>query len=134
MKFGTRVTLHAHPDLNLRIDAAPLAFECHGSASFPLSTGPFEVSLKELPISLAIPFLRRRHRRVVVASVGPVRLRLNPIDVKLEARDISIGGVVGKEGISSTLHGTGACKAEIGVTGKVPIKALGEALDGSDSE
>jgi hypothetical protein len=134
MKFGSRVTLHAHPDLNLRIDAAPLAFECCGGASFSLSTGPVEVSLKELPISLTIPFLRHRRRRVVVASVGPARFQLNPIDVKLDARDISIGGVVGKEGISSTLHGTGACKAEIGVTGKVPVKGPAEAVEGSDSE
>jgi hypothetical protein len=130
MIFKTHVAVAAHPDLDLRIRTAPLSFEIGGDASFMLATGEIDARFDEIPIAVTIPFLRRRHGRVIAGSIGPFGVHLKPIEAEIRAVGVRVNGVVGKDGTEMDLHGTGACKADIEVSGQLPGRLLKAAVEG----
>ena len=125
MTAKTRIEIAAHPDVHLRVKMQPLEFALGGEASFALTTGDIRIHFDEIPITLAVPFLSRR---VAAGSIGPFGVHVKPFEAQLRAFGLDARGVFGRESSETTLHGTGACKAEIEISGKLPEELLKAAL------
>jgi len=121
MTTTTHISLAAHPDLNLRVRMKPFEFEVGGHASFALTTGDIHVRFDEIPIRVAIPFLPRR---VIAGSVGPFGVQIKPFEAQLRALGVDARGVLGREHTEADLHGTGSCKADIEISGKLADQAV----------
>ncbi len=132
MMFKTQLVLAMHPDLKLRAKVASMSFGIDGEGSFGLTTGPIDARFDEIPISITIPF-RRRHGRVIAASIGPFCVHLKPIEAHVRAFDVKIDGVLGKEGMECDLHAVGACKTEVEASGEFPTKRT-KAMEGTAEE
>jgi len=117
MTAKTHISVAAHPDVHLRMKMKPLDFEIRGEASFALVTGDIHIRFDEIPLTMAVPFLRRR---VVAGSIGPFGVHVKPFEAQLRAFGLDTRGVIGSDKGEVDLHATGHCKAEIEITGKVP--------------
>ena len=117
MAEKTRIEISSHPDVRLRIRAGPFRFEGGGEGSFALSTGDVHIRFEQIPIAIAIPFLRRR---VIAAAVGPFGVHVRPFEAQFRAFGIRASGALSDKGSELDLHGEGACKAEVEISGKVP--------------
>jgi hypothetical protein len=117
MTTKTRIEIAAHPDINVRTRMDPLEVKIDGEASFALVTGDIHFRVDEIPVNVAIPFLRRR---VVMGSIGPFGVHVRPFEAQVRAFGFDAQGVLGREGSEVELHGTGHCKAEVEVSGKLP--------------
>ena len=120
MNAKTHISVAAHPDINLRVKVKPFEFQVGGEASFALATGDIHIRVEEIPVYIAIPFLKRR---VAAGSVGPFGIHVKPFEAKFRASGIDARGVLGKDGAEAELHATGNCKADIEVSGKLADKA-----------
>ena len=125
MTTRTSVEVSAHPDISLRLKTKPVEFKIGGEASFALTTGDIHVRVDEVPVTMAIPFLRRR---VVVGSLGPFGVHVRPFEAQMRAFGIDARGVLGREAGEAELAVIGNCKAEIEMSGKLPGKALKAAV------
>ncbi|HEX3754715.1 MAG TPA: hypothetical protein VHV26_06530 [Rhizomicrobium sp.] len=106
-----------HPDLNLRVKMKPIQFDfaCQGAAS--LAVSDVRLHFDQIPMHMRIPFLKRR---VLAGSIGPFGVHLKPFDVNLRAIGVETRGTIGREETELHLQGTGACKAEVEISGKLP--------------
>jgi hypothetical protein len=127
--FKTLLTIAAHPDLNLKVKAAPMSVDLGGHGALAISIGELEAHCDAIPLSVTIPFLRRRGGRVIAGAVGPFGVRLKPVEAQVRAFDVGVHGMVGKDGIDLDLRGVGACKAEIEASGKLPAKVIKAAVE-----
>jgi hypothetical protein len=125
MNARTYISVAAHPDINLRVKMKPFEFQVGGEASFSLATGDIRVRVEEIPVYLAIPFLKRR---VTAGSVGPFSVHVRPFEAKFHASGIDARGMLGKECAEAELHALGNCKAEIEVSGKLANQAVNAAI------
>jgi hypothetical protein len=125
MTTSTSVEVSAHPDLTLRLRMKPVEFRIGGEASFALTTGDIHIRLDEVPVNMAIPFLRRR---VVVGSIGPFGVHVRPFEAQVRAFGVDAHGVLGMEPGETDLNVTGNCKAEIEISGKLAEQALKAAV------
>ena len=125
MTDKTRIEIAAHPDIHLRVKTQPLEFTLGGEASFALTTGDVRIHFDEIPVTLAIPLLGRR---VAAGSIGPFGVHVKPFEAQLRAFGLDARGVFGSESGEVSVHGTGACRAEIEISGKVPEELLKAAL------
>jgi len=116
MSANTRITVAAHPDVNLQLKIKPVDFQIGGEASLSLATGDIRFRVEEIPIHIAIPFLRRR---VNLGSVGPFGVNVKPFEAKLQALGVNARLMFGKECAEANIHATGNCKAEIDVDGEL---------------
>lgn len=123
----TQLTVAAHPDLNLKVKMGPTAVELNSDGTLGIRIGELEAHCDAIPLSMRIPFLRRR--RVVAGSVGPFGIHIRPIEAQLRAFDVSLRGLLGKDGMEWDLRGVGACKAEIEGSGRIPAKVAEAALE-----
>jgi hypothetical protein len=121
MNAKTHISVAAHPDINLRVKMKPFEFQVGGEASFALATGDIHIRVEEIPVYIAIPFLKRR---VAAGSVGPFGVHVKPFEAKFRASGIDARGVLGNEYAEAELHALGNCKAEIEVSGKLAEKAV----------
>jgi hypothetical protein len=113
----TSLKFFGHPDLNLRLRMKPLQFEFASQGAIALSIGDVRLHFEEIPLHLRIPFLRRR---VVAGSVGPFGVHLKPVEANVRAMGMDTRGVIGRDDSEFDIHGAGACKAEIEISGKLP--------------
>ena len=117
MTDKTTIEFAGHPDLKLKVRMNPLDFEVASQGAFTLVIGDVRMHFDEIPLHLRVPFLRRR---VLAGSVGPFGLHIKPFEAQIRALGMETRGVFGRDGAEFDLHGTGACKAEIEVSGKLP--------------
>jgi len=82
-----------------------------------MSQSDVRLHVDEIPLHLRIPFL---HRRVRAGSIGPFGMHLKPFETQLRAMGMEIRGVIGREETELNLRGTGDCKADVEITGKLP--------------
>jgi hypothetical protein len=120
----------ASPDFKLHAKLAPVGFELGSEGSFTIATGLIRARCEAFPITLTIPFLRRRRGRVVAAVLGPSGLLIEPFEAHVHAKGVSVKGVVGKDGLHGDLEGVGSCKMEIDATGNLPARIVKAALEG----
>lgn len=125
MSDKTHIKFAAKPDLDLKVRISPLAFEyaCRGTVA--VAVGDVRLHVDEIPLYMRIPFL---HRRVRAGSIGPFGVRLNPFETQLRAMDMEIRGMIGREETDLNLRGTGDCKAEVEITGKLPELLVKESV------
>ena len=125
MTARTHIAVAAHPDVNLRVKMKPFEFEIGGEGSFTLTTGDTHFSVEEIPVRVAIPFLKRR---VIAGSVGPFGVHIKPFEAQFRAFGIDARGVFGKETAEAEVHVTGNCKAEIELSGTLADEGLNAAI------
>jgi hypothetical protein len=127
MTAKTRIEVSAHPDLSIRLRLKPFEFALGGQGSFAVTTGDIHVRFDEIPVSVAIPFLRRRF---VAGSVGPFGVRIKPFEAQFRAFGLDLKGVLGRENATAEaeVHARGDCKAEIEISGRRAEQALRSAI------
>jgi hypothetical protein len=125
MNARTHISVAAHPDINLRVKMKPFEFQVGGEASFSLATGDIHFRVEEIPVHIAIPFLKRR---VAAGSVGPFGVHVKPFEARLDASGIDARGVLGKECAEAELHAVGNCTAEIELSGRLADKVVNAAI------
>jgi len=125
-----QATANAKPDFKLSAKLAPVGFEVGTDGSFTVETGPIGARCEAFPITLTIPFLRRRRGRVVVAVLGPSGLRIEPFEAHVRAAAFDIKGVIGTDGLQGDLEGSGSCKLDVDATGNLPAKIVKAAIEG----
>lgn len=125
MTDKTRIKFAGHPDLTLKVRMKPLDFEVASEGAFALAIGDVRMHFDEIPLHLRVPFLRRR---VLTGSVGPFGVHIKPFEAKISALGLKTRGVFGRDGAEFDFHGTGACKAEVEVSGKLPEQFVKEAV------
>jgi hypothetical protein len=126
-----QVTATAHPDFEVHGKLAPVGFDIGSEGSFSIAMGPIRARCEALPITLRIPFLRRRQGRVVAALLGPSGLQVGPFEAHVNASGVSITGTVGTEdGLHADLMGGGSCKMEVDAKGNFPVRMAKAAVEG----
>ncbi len=118
MKIKLRGGMRSNPTVTLasRIDPIRFSGRMEGGASG--TVGEIAVGLSEVPLRVRIPFLKRRHRLLVVGAIGPVQLKLDPFNLSL--REIVFGGegvLGGKEGLSVVSEAKVACQTDFHAEG-----------------
>lgn len=135
MRFKSHAVVQGRPELKLRAEAGPLAFNAAAEGSLRASLGPVDARVGEIPLLLAIPFLRSGRGLRKVGAIGAFGIHLEPFQVAAEGFGVRFDGVLGSEGMACDLHGTIACKLEMDVVGTLPgkvAKASLELVDGVD--
>ena len=122
MKFNAKGWMRSNPDFHLDADMAPLDFDLGVTGSFQATINAISGSVSEIPVKMAIPFLRRKEKQQVVASIGGFDLRLNPFNFQVKDAGIRLDGVVGKKGLKTSLDGKIGCNTEMNLKGGVDGK------------
>ncbi len=131
MAISAHFTIGGSPEFHMQAKTGPLAFKLEGDGAVEVHTGEIRCTIEEIPVRMQVPFLRRHHGRVLVASVGPFGVKLEPLEVKLRALGARIAGVVGPDGLDCALEGKVNCKMEVDITGKIPRKIVEDAIEGA---
>lgn len=118
MKFKTRAAMESNPDfyVDANLDSIGLNFSLQGSGEATVDSVSVEVD--EVPIRLAIPFLKRR-RLPLFASIGGAKVRLSPFHIKAAGGPIQLEGVLGTDGISSKFNVKVKCKTNLEMDGRL---------------
>ena len=137
MRFKTHAVIQGTPQFTIRAKHGPFAFEAGAEGTLKIATGAIAGRIDEIPITLAIPFLRRRGGVRTVASIGAFGVQIQPLDVEIRAFGVRCSGVLAKDGTSCGVDGQMACKMDVDLTGTVPgrvTKASIEMAGDDDTE
>ncbi|TAN74303.1 MAG: hypothetical protein EPN14_09340 [Gallionella sp.] len=116
MKFRAFGRMQSCPSISLDTTINPLDFETSLHGSFHGELGPFKGYVGEIPIRLAIPFLKRKP---VIASIGGFPLSLDRFQVNVNKAGLDLKGVIGSEGIKAKVHSKVECSTEMKLEGRV---------------
>jgi hypothetical protein len=118
MKMKIRGAMHGHPSVTLASRFDPVRFSTRLEGGASAGVGEIAVGLNEIPLRLRIPFLKRRHRLLTIGTLGPVRLKFDPLHVSLREISFAAEGVLGgKEGLSVVSEGKMACQTDFHAEG-----------------
>lgn len=134
MKFNAAGVMQSCPKFATDIKTGPLDFEGTASATLEGSVSNIDVSVQEIPIRLTIPFLRRKKRHIVVASIGGLKVKLNPFGIKMEIGNVTVKGLLGAKGIELKTDTHVTCKTEMKVKGEMHGKAGVLNIDFGDED
>lgn len=137
MKIKGRGVMVSNPDFRMAAKLQPIPFTASARGKLHAHVGPFQIKVDRIPITVRIPFLRRRRARVVIAEIGGFGLHVTPIHAALEEIAVTFGGVLGdEEGLSGALSGDVGCQTTMEVEGRVHAKGakLVLALDEGDDD
>ena len=136
MKFQANGKMRSHPGFSLANKVEPFTGSGELRAGFSAEMGEVTLGITEVPIKLRIPFLKRRHAVLIIGTIGPVSIKLDPFTCSV--RDLSISGEVrvgGKEGLVVVSEGKVACNTEMTVEGAIiGDLSLGKLHLGAESE
>lgn len=118
MKFNTHVAMKSHPGFNVDAQVNPIDFDASVHGTFEATAASISINVDEIPIRLAIPFLKRR-KPPVFASVGGFKMKFSPLQVKVEKATVQLGGTLGTEGIIGKMNGEVDCETEMDVDGNL---------------
>jgi hypothetical protein len=121
MKFKAQGVMKSCPSFTTDVKAGPLDFESTAGARLEGTLGPVDASMDEIPIRLAIPFLRRT-KRPVVASIGGFKVKLNPFGIKVELANVHVKGILGTKGIEVKADARVDCKTDMKLKGELAGK------------
>ncbi len=126
MTEASRIALATHPDVHLRVRLKPVDFEVAFQGDVSVATSDVQVNLSEIPVTVAVPFLRRR---VVAGSVGPFGLHIKPFEAQFKTSGIRTQGVIGKKETEFDLHATGHCRAEAEIVGGLAERIVSATIE-----
>ena len=116
MKFKVFGRMQSCPAIKLDTRIDPLDFNINVKGAFNGKVGPFSADIGEIPIRLAIPFLRRRP---VIASIGGFPIGLDRFQIDVEKAALDLKGVLGLKGIHASVDTAVDCSTEIDLKGDV---------------
>jgi hypothetical protein len=134
VRFKSHLTVAANPDLTFGTRLQPVGVDFHGEAALEIATGVIGAEVAEIPVAFTIPFLPPHRRRVVAASIGPFRVRIDPAQATVRGFGLRLGGMIGTEGINGELSALGKCRMEIDLAGEIPGRLVKAALEGEFDE
>jgi hypothetical protein len=136
MKFQANGKMRSHPGFTLANKVDPFSASGQLHAGFSAEMGEVTLGITEVPIKLRIPFLKRHHAVLIIGTIGPVSVKLDPCTCSV--KDLSISGDVrvgGKEGLVVLSEGKVACNTEMTVEGAITGNlSLGKLHLGGESE
>jgi hypothetical protein len=112
--------MQSHPDFRIMTKMHPLDFDFGAEGGLEFMLGSIIARADPIPVTLTIPFLRRR--RQAIGSIGPFGVRLEPVKGTVRTDKFRVGGTLGKEGLGCRMEGDMACETECDVTGTIPGK------------
>jgi len=123
MNFKAHGTMKSNPSFKNKVRMDPIEFDATTEGSFDLEIGDVALHIGEIGVRFAIPFLQPRRRLPMVASVGGFRIQTQPFAIRSKGIGVHVFGVVGKnKGLKGDIDVDVACKTEMDVEGKVPVK------------
>ncbi len=134
MKFKSEAAMRSHPDFKVDTQVEPIAFQSSARCSFEGSLGDVSGHVGEIPVRLAIPFLKRKSGNPVVVSFGGTDFGLGPFKLKIEEALIALDGVLGTKGIRGHTEGGIKCESELNVKGEVCGKTAALTLSLGDED
>ena len=137
MRFKSHAVMQGSPEFKLQVTSSPFAFDVNAEGAVKLALGPISARIDEIPVTLTIPFLRRRGGAQTIGAIGPFRVRLDALDLEVRPFGVRIGGLVGKDGMTCSLEGKIGCRTEFDVDGTIPgkvAKASVELVDERNAE
>jgi len=121
MKFKTFWKMRSSPNFKVNADMEPIGLDAGLEGAFEAGVGAISASIGEIPVKVAIPFLKRRGK-ILVASVGGFKVKLDPFHVKLDCARLHLKGVLGQGGIKGSMECKVACRTEADMSGEVTGK------------
>ncbi len=118
MKFDTHLKMKSHPGFAADATVEPIAFRASAKGAFNCGVSSVVVDVAEIPVSLAVPFLKRPEQ-TVIGKIGGFSVKVNPFQVQVESLGGEIDGVMGTKGIKSKLEGKVDCKSEVHAAGTI---------------
>jgi hypothetical protein len=119
MRFKTYAAMESHPDFDVEARLDPIDFNARVHGSCEVTVDSVSVDVGEIPIRVAIPFLKRRAKYPVLASVGGFRIAFSPFRVRTKGMTVQLEGVLGTKGIVGKMNGKIDCKTEMKADGKL---------------
>jgi hypothetical protein len=114
MKVKGFATVDGHPEAKGKFSLNPIHFETSVHANMDLHVGSISAEISEVPIRLAIPFMKRKARKLmVIGSVGGIKVRLEPLRVTAERLSLDMEGVLGTKGIEGQAEGEMSCESRV---------------------
>ena len=134
MKFKTRVAMESHPSFDADVKIAPVDLGVSLRGSSRATIDSVSIAVDEIPLRLAIPFLKRRGRLQMVASIGGFNIGLSPIQLGIEDMGFQLDGMIGRKGTSAKVNGKVDCKTEMFVDGHLAGKVGTMRVELEDQE
>jgi len=128
MKFNANAVVRGNPHFTLRAKPGPFKVEADAHGSLKVACGPIDARLSRVPVAMRIPFLKRPHR-VQVASVGPCRVHVRPVELEIHAVALHVGGVFAKDGMDCELAGNAVCDLQLDLSGSIPGRITKAAIE-----
>lgn len=129
MKLNGQLNMESCPGFSVQVKTEPLAFSTQANGSLVGQVSSIAVRVGEIPINLAIPFLRRKGGAHRVASIGSFGISLSPFTVSVEGANVQLEGILGTKGLSSHLEGKVDCKSKLNFNGKLFGKIANCSVD-----
>lgn len=134
MKLNSRIAMASKPAFNADASVAPIGFSAMLGGSLRAALESVSVGVDEIPLRLAIPFLKRRGKPPVLASIGSFNIAVSPIQLATEAAGFQVEGVIGTKGIDAKIDGKVDCKTDMVLDGDVAGKVGALSLEFVEEE
>jgi|GEM_PF-1707170 len=131
MKFKVFGRMQSCPSIKLDTHINPLDFNIAINGAFSGKVGPFSADIGEIPIRIAIPFLKRRP---VVASIGGFPIALDRFQIDVEKAALELNGVLGLKGINASVDSQVDCSTDVELKGDVSGRVGLSHLDFGDDD
>jgi hypothetical protein len=128
VKFSTHAVVTGNPKFTLSARPGPFKVEADAQGSLKIATGQIEARVSRVPISMRIPFLRRRPP-VQVGSVGPCTVEIKPVSLEIQAASVHVDAVIAKDGMPCEVTGTVDCNMEMDLSGTIPGRITKAAIE-----
>lgn len=89
---------------------------------------------KKFPSDSPYHFSGVKKRHIVVASIGGLKVKLNPFGIKMEIGNVNVKGLLGAKGIELKTDTHVTCKTEMKVKGEMHGKAGVLNIDFGDED
>ncbi|PXF58383.1 MAG: hypothetical protein C4B58_06660 [Deltaproteobacteria bacterium] len=122
MNFKAHATMESYPAFKTKIRMDPMHFDTSALGSFECAVGSISATIGEVPIRLAIPFMKPGSKLPLIASVGGFRIKLDPFEAKFKGIHLQLSGAIGTKGLEGKMDCDVSCKTEMDVAGKLPVK------------
>ncbi|MGE3152119.1 MAG: hypothetical protein AB7G48_10925 [Nitrospiraceae bacterium] len=134
MKLNSQILMESEPEFSLQAMTAPIAFESTATGALSATVSCIAVKVDEIPINLAIPFLKRRGGMQMIASLGSFGVKVAPFSVTIEGASVRLEGILGTKGVQAEVKGKVGCKSKLNVKGKLFGKIANCAIELPDGD
>lgn len=121
MKFKTQGRMRSSPNFKVDADVHPIGIDSTIAGSFEGGVSAIAASIGEIPVKVAIPFLKRKEK-TLIASIGGFKIKLNPFHIKVDNAKVHVKGTLGPDGIKGRLDCQVACRTDVDMSGEVTGK------------